>query len=152
MIITAREGLMDTRVSRIVAPCAVGMALTASAVAHHSYSMFDYSKLLSVSGTVAKHEWKNPHAYIWVYVPSVSQPGKHDLYAFENGSPSVLQQTGWNKDSLRPGDRVTVEYGPLRDGRSGGHCARVLLADGRTLICGGGPLSRPAAPAPGARP
>lgn len=142
----------SARVFTIAALCAVAVAPVATTVAHHSYSMFDYSQVLSVSGTVAKHEWRNPHAYLWVYVPSPAKPGSYVLYAFENGTPGVLQQSGWSKDSLRPGERVTVEYGPLRDGRPGGHCASVVLADGRRLRCSGGPPPRPTSPVPEVRP
>jgi hypothetical protein len=107
------------------------------ASAHHTYSMYDQTRHLSVSGTVAKFEWRNPHAFIWLYVPSQATPGKYDLFALENGSPTVLAKEGWNKDILRAGDRITVEYSPLRDGKPGGHCVKVTLADGRTLGCAG---------------
>lgn len=105
------------------------------ALAHHSYAMFDTSGTSTVTGTVAKLEWSNPHAFIWVYVPSRDKPGTYDLWGFENGSPSVLQGHGWNKDVLKAGDKVVVEYWPLRDGTIGGHCEKVTLADGRALQC-----------------
>jgi hypothetical protein len=143
---------VNARILRIAGLFAAGAALAVTTVAHHSYSMFDFSKVLTVTGTVAKHEWINPHSYIWVYAPSASQPGKQDLYAFENAAPGTLLQSGWSKDALRAGDRLTVEYSPLRDGRTGGHCVRVTLADGRTLRCSGGPPARPATPSPEARP
>jgi hypothetical protein len=116
---------------------AAGMLLATTVLAHHSYAMFDNTRRLTVSGTVAKHEWKNPHTYIWVYVQSTQQPGKYELYGFENGSPNAMQKEGWSKDSLQQNDRITVEYIPLRDGRTGGHCAKVTLSDGRVLACDG---------------
>ena len=108
-----------------------------AALAHHSYSMFDYDHHLTLSGTVAKFEWKNPHAYLWVYVPSKENAGKYDLWAFENGSPAVLAKQGWSKDAFPSNAKVTIEYAPLRDGKVGGHCLKVTLPDGRTLICPG---------------
>jgi hypothetical protein len=105
------------------------------ALAHHSYAMFDTSHTGKVSGTVAKVEWMNPHAFVWVYVPSRTKPGTYDLWGFENGSPSVLQGYGWNKEALRAGDKVDVEYWPLRDGSIGGHCEKITFADGRVLQC-----------------
>ena len=66
-------------------------AASGAAWAHHSYAMFDTSGTKTVSGTVAKLEWMNPHAFLWVYVPSADKAGKYDLWEFENGSPSVLQ-------------------------------------------------------------
>jgi hypothetical protein len=108
---------------------------TGIAGAHHSYAMFDTARTLNVSGTVAKLEWMNPHAFLWVYVPSPTKPGTYDLWGFENGSPSVLQGHGWTKDVLKAGDKIGVEYWPLRDGTIGGHCEKVTLADGRVFQC-----------------
>jgi hypothetical protein len=109
-----------------------------NALGHHSYSMFDdRGGTRSASGTVAKLDWSNPHVFIWILVPSQATPGKTELWAFENGSPSVLVKFGWNKSSLQAGEKVTVEYWPLRDGGNGGHCASVKLADRRVLQCVG---------------
>ena len=105
------------------------------ALAHHSYAMFDTAKTAKVSGTVAKLEWMNPHAFVWVYVPNASKPGTYDLWGFENGSPSVLQGHGWSKDVLQAGDKIDVEYWPLRDGSIGGHCEKITFADGRSYQC-----------------
>jgi hypothetical protein len=101
--------------------------------AHHTYSLFDGSKRVTVSGTVAKHEWTNPHTFVWVYVPSRETSGKYDLYAFENGSPNAVMKVGWTKTSVQAGDEITVEYAPLRDGRKGGHLLALKLPDGRIL-------------------
>jgi hypothetical protein len=110
-------------------------ATSGSALAHHSYAMFEASGTSRVTGTVAKLEWQNPHAFVWVYVPSLKKAGTYDLWAFENGSPSVLQAHGWTKESLKPGEKVEVEYWRLRDGSIGGHCEKITLSDGRTLQC-----------------
>jgi hypothetical protein len=115
----------------------IALACTGIASAHHTYSMFDASRQLSVSGVVAKFEWKNPHTYLWVYVPSVTAAGKYEAWAFENGSPSVLSKQGWSKESVKPGDQVTVVYSPLRDGKPGGHCVKITLPGGRSLECVG---------------
>ena len=106
-----------------------------SVLAHHSYAMFDTARTGTVTGTVAKLEWMNPHAFLWVYVPNPAKPGTYELWGFENGSPSVLQGHGWNKEVLKAGDKISVEYWPLRDGTAGGHCEKVTFADGRALQC-----------------
>ena len=123
---------MTTGVALLLLTCMHG------AQAHHSYAMFDGSKTQTVSGTVAKLEWSNPHVFVWIYVPSTKNPGKYDLYAFENGSPNAITKVGWSKDSLRAGDKITIEYWPLRDGRNGGHLTTATLPDGRTLGSVGG--------------
>src|SRR5688572_9794874 len=109
---------------------------------HHSYLMFDGTRKLTVSGTVAKIEWMNPHVYVWVYVPKPAAPTKYDLYAFENGSINVLSRLGWTKSSFAAGEKVTVEFHPLKDGRTGGHLTHVTGANGRVLAGAGGPNDR----------
>ena len=122
---------------------AVLWALSADpALSHHTYAMFDASRTVKVSGTVAKLEWTNPHVFVWVYVPTASTPGKYDLYAFENGSPNALTKVGWNKTILQAGDAITVEFWPLRDGRKGGHLSKVTLPDGRVIGSVGGIAGR----------
>jgi hypothetical protein len=117
----------------------VALAGVSTTFAHHTYAMFDGSGTRTVAGTVAKLEWKNPHVYIWVYVPSKEDASKYDLYAFENGSPSVLSARGWTPTAMKAGDKVTIEYWPLKDGRNGGHFEQATFADGHTLRGAGGP-------------
>ena len=124
------------------------LALGGSAAAHHSYSMFDASKPISLDGTVAKFEWTNPHAFIWLY--AAKSGGGYALYGFETGSPLRLEHIGWSRDSIKAGDKVTVEYLPLKDGRPGGNLIRVGHADGKWLQGAGGPT--PSAPVTPAKP
>jgi hypothetical protein len=116
----------------------VACSLAASASAHHSYSMFDGARVVRVDATVAKLEWTNPHVFIWVYVANPDIKG-HDLYGFENGSTNVLARRGWSKDVLPIGEKIVLEYWPLRDGRKGGHLKSIHFADGRELQAAGGP-------------
>jgi hypothetical protein len=133
----------------LLTTCAAAAILGAApaTLAHHSYAMFDQSKKVEVTGTVAKLEWKNPHVFVWVYVPKPDGPGKYDLYVFENGSINVLSRLGWSDTVLKAGDKITIEYYPLRDGRTGGHFDKGTLADGRVLF-GAGPLTPDRAPRP----
>jgi hypothetical protein len=107
---------------------------TGPAVAHHSYAMFDMSAAIIVEGTVAKHEWVNPHTFVWLYVEKTGQPGLYDLYAFENGPIGLMMRYGWTKDSLKAGDKLTVHYFPLKDGRTGGSFIKAVDADGKEHI------------------
>ena len=122
-----------------VLSCMAAVSAAGALQAHHSYAMFDSSATRTVSGTVAELEWKNPHVFVWVYVPKPNSTGAYDLWAFENGSPSVLSVRGWRRDALMPGEKITVEYWPLRSGRNGGHFERATLSGGRTLVGAGGP-------------
>jgi hypothetical protein len=126
-------------VLRLAALTGVWLALAQPVRAHHSYIMFDGSISKSVTGTVARLEWRNPHVFVWVYVRNSSAPGGYDLYAFENASPGLLVRMGWSKDVLAAGETITVEYWPLKDGRNGGHFVKGTRSDGRTLPGVGGP-------------
>jgi hypothetical protein len=116
--------------------------------AHHSFSMFDTGKRVSLTGTVTLFEWTNPHAYIEVDVPQEGGAIKH--WTIELGSPSILMQGGWKYKDVKAGDKVTAEINPLRNGDPGGLLVQVKLPDGRVL--GNGPGRGPAAPAPAAAP
>ena len=132
---------MNARVATRFAGITALAALTGlqGAWAHHSYAMFEGSRSAQVTGTVAKLEWRNPHVYLWVYVPDANAAGGHTLFAFENGAPNVLERRGWSKDLLRAGDPITVTYWPLKDGRPGGHFEAATLKDGRVMRGSGGP-------------
>jgi Family of unknown function (DUF6152) len=104
------------------------------AFAHHSYSMFDTTKSVFVEGTVAKVEWVNPHTFVWLYVEKAGEPGEYDLYAFENGPITMLMRHGWTKETLKVGERLTVQYFPLKDGRTGGSFVKAIHEDGAESI------------------
>lgn len=122
-----------------VAICAGALVAGGLAQAHHSYAMFDSSTTRTVKGTVAKLEWKNPHTFLWIYVPKPDGARGYDLWGFENGAPSVLSARGWKPEAFKAGDPITVEYWPLRSGKPGGHFEKATFADGRTLVGAGGP-------------
>lgn len=124
---------MPGRLILLFAACVAAPA----AIAHHSYAMFDATRTSTVRGTVAKVEWRNPHVYVWVYVPRGPGSGQ-DLYAFENAAVPTLERLGWSRDALPAGETVSVDFFPLRDGRRGGHLLKVLRGDGTALNGVGG--------------
>lgn len=105
--------------------------------AHHSYAMFDRSKQVSSAAVVRTWEFTNPHATLWVYINDAQ--GKPALWGLEAPGPNQLLRAGWDKETVKPGDKVTVIVNPLRDGRNGGGLVKLTLADGRTLGVGGPP-------------
>lgn len=123
------------------------LACARPVLSHHSYAMFDMLKSAEVSGTVAKLEWVNPHTFVWVYVKKPDKPGEFDLYAFENGAIGALTRYGWSKDVLKVGEKVRVQYTPLRDGRNGGFLIKLVREDGTELVGSGLPAAtRPRTP------
>ena len=102
-----------------------------SGSAHHSFAMFDQARRASVEGIVRTVEWTNPHVWIWI---DVDEGGAPVTYGFESSAPSELTRFfGWSRTSLEKGDRVTVQYAPLRSGKNGGALRTIMLADGREL-------------------
>jgi hypothetical protein len=92
--------------------------LMPAAQAHHSFSMFDNEKEQTIEGVVKEFQWTNPH--IWVQVNVRDTAGKVTEYSIEGGSPNGLKRQGWNKDTMRPGDRIVLKMHPLKDGSPGG--------------------------------
>jgi hypothetical protein len=123
-----------------LAVLAAGLLAGANALmAHHSFAMFDTTKSTTLTGTVTKFEWTNPHAYIEIDVQEGNSV-KH--WSVEMGSPSILLQSGWKFKDLKHGDKITVQLSPLRSGESGGLLVQATLPDGRVL--GNGPGRGPA--------
>jgi hypothetical protein len=106
---------------------------TTTVTAHHSYAMFDKRKSLVIEGSIAKVEWVNPHAFVWVYVKKPNKPGEYDLFGFETATPNQLKLNGWTKDSVKAGEKVSIRYFPLRDGRAGGYLIWLRRGDGIVL-------------------
>jgi Family of unknown function (DUF6152) len=117
-----------------------------SAWAHHSFAMYDQTKLIVITGTVKEFQWSNPHALVWLIkdpptgsksVPSGggAAPTSEDLWSIElPTSPGVLRKLGWTKHSLGAGDRVAIEINPLRSGEHGGSFKKVTnLETGEVL-------------------
>ena len=85
-------------------------------MAHHSFQAeYDATKTITVKGTIQKLEWVNPHAYFWVDVKDAN--GKVTTYAFEALSPNALARQGWNRNSLKKGEEVTVDGYLAKDGK-----------------------------------
>jgi len=118
---------------------ALGIGVVHAVAGHHSYAMFDGTRTVTVTGTLAKLEWVNPHVFIWVYVPNAAKESGFELYAFENGSPNVLTRLGWSKTTFATGEELKIAYWPLNDGRAGGHFATATRVDGSTIRGAGGP-------------
>jgi hypothetical protein len=119
---------------------ALGLALAAPAFAHHSFAMFDAEKTVKVTGTVRQVEWTNPH--VWVRIMINNAEGKAEQWGFEMGPPAQQIRRGWEPDSLKPGDTVTLNMHPMKDGSRGGQVVDATLPDGRTVGGAGAPAIR----------
>lgn len=107
-----------------------------SVYAHHSFAMFDAAKNVTLSGTVKQVDYANPH--VWVYL-AVENNGKVENWGMEGGNLGGLYRMGWTKDSVRVGDKITMQVHPLKDGTTGGQIIRVTTSDGHVFGRGGPP-------------
>jgi hypothetical protein len=118
--------------------CAAAALLLCTAIrtsAHHSFAAeYDEDKLITLSGSVSKFEWINPHALLFVDVTDAA--GKAGSWKFEMGSPASLESRGWKKTDLKAGDRLIVEGYAAKDGSNMASARMVKLADGRRLFGG----------------
>lgn len=100
-------------------------------LAHHSFAMFDFENMQTVKGTVKEFRWTNPHVALLVEVDP--KPGAApEVWSMELTSPGNLTRSGWSRHSFSPGDRIELEFNPLRDGRHGGAFRKAtILATGQ---------------------
>jgi len=117
--------------------CALLLVAGGHASAHHSFAPFDLTKEKTITGTVSKFEWTNPHSWVWVDVSN--EKGGVDSWAVEGMSPNYLARRGWTKTTVKPGDKITISVRPLKSGENGGMFVRATLADGRVLTQSGQP-------------
>ena len=117
-------------------------ALMMPVIAHHSFEAeFDAGKPVTLTGTVTKMEWTNPHARFYIDVND--ENGSVTNWNFELASPNVLMRQGWTRNSLKVGDVVTVTGLQAKDASKLASAKTVTLADGRKVFAGmtgdGGP-------------
>jgi hypothetical protein len=103
--------------------------------AHHSFAAeYDSSKPVTITGTVTKVEWTNPHARF--YVDTKEPDGSIGHWGFELGSPNLLIRYGFTRDLLKIGSEVTVEGFQAKDASKVANTKTVKLSDGRVMAAG----------------
>ncbi len=122
-----RAGVMS-----VVAALCISLPLFAH---HNAATVYDVEREVSLTGTVTKVEWQNPHIHI--YVDVTDDNGSVVNYAVEGGTPNSLYRRGWRKDDVVPGDVVTIDNAaPSRNGSPRVHLGSITTADGRELFSG----------------
>jgi DNA/RNA endonuclease YhcR with UshA esterase domain len=127
---------MRTRIAVIVAGLGLLLSAAGPALAHHAFAAeYDAKKPIKLTGAVTKLEWLNPHT--WFYIDVKDDTGKVTNWGFEMGSPNILLRAGWTRNSMKPGDVVTVEGSRAKDGSNNGNVKVVtLVSTGQRLFAG----------------
>ena len=99
-------------------------------LAHHSHSMFDHSEETSITGTVTKFSFRNPHVFLFIDVKN--ENGEVLNYWIEMSNIPNMIRRGVGYKTFSPGDEVTVNMWRLKDGRPGGNYTTIVAADGKT--------------------
>lgn len=123
---------MNTRIALFAAILLVAALPLA---AHHSFAAeYDSSKPITVTGTVTKIDWTNPHAR--VYIDVKDENGNVTNWNIEMGGPLQLNRLGWRRDSVKVGDQITVQGFVAKDGTKMASARNVVFADGRKIVMG----------------
>ena len=106
------------------AACAIAAVPVA---AHHSAAIFDFRKPVTTTGTVKIVKIVNPHSHLIMSITDAK--GTRD-WDFEGHSASNFYRAGFLRDSVKPGDKISITYAPLRDGKDGGYVVAFTTAGG----------------------
>ena len=104
--------------------------LSGPAMPHHSHAMFDHNQLVSITGTVTKYSFRNPHVFLYVDVEEDSG-GIVEYWVEMSNIPNMIRR-GVGSKTFQPGDVVTVNMYPLKGERPGGNYTTIVAADGVT--------------------
>jgi hypothetical protein len=111
---------------------AAGAILLSSPVfAHHSTAEYDLTTVTPIKGTVTKFEWSNPHAYI--YIETKDDKGNTVEWTGELASLGMLSRVNWKRDTVKPGDAITMYGNRAKDGRTVMRLDKIAFANGQEL-------------------
>lgn len=111
----------------------LSLLLIPLAQAHHSFAVhFVAEGTKEVKGVVESFRFSNPHGMLTFNV--IDANGQTVQWRAETNSPNILRRRGWSRDSLKPGDAITVLGFAARDGTAYMRVSKIIFADGHELI------------------
>ena len=125
---------MRNRNTFLLAVVSVALAAAGFASAHHSQSEFDFKQVVNVDGVVTRLDWRSPHARL--YIDVVNASGETEHWDFELPSPTTLMRRGWKRDSLKPGDKVSVTGARARNFPNIGYARSIKDEAGKAFFTG----------------
>jgi hypothetical protein len=118
---------MTSKVLAMTLAFALGAAT--AALGHHSATMFESTKTVTVEGTVKEFQFSNPHS--WLLVDVKGKDGKVTTWGFEAEGPSTLQRAGIRPSVFPPGTKVTMTGRPMKDGTPAAIWVLAVRGDGK---------------------
>ena len=122
---------MTRRLMSLLAAC-VWLLLVAPITAHHSTAMYDAQNPVTITGTVKKFEWTNPHAFVFLEVKD-EKTGKIVEWEVEMMSLNHLRAYGWTSKTVKAGDMLSATGAPAKSGAPSMIANRMKLPDGREI-------------------
>jgi uncharacterized protein DUF6152 len=107
------------------------LAISLPAFAHHGRATYDETKLATIMGIVSSFQFSNPHALLTLNVKN--DRGNIEMWVGEGTSPNMLAREGWDKRTIKPGDRITATGHPARDGTNSMRIEKIVLPSGKEL-------------------
>jgi hypothetical protein len=123
---------VKSRIVLLLAVFTIFLVISGPAFAHHSMSMYDRGHDTTFKATITQFDWVNPHAQITFTV--ADEHGNVEKWVAEGPGPNRLANHGWSKDSLKPGEKVTIVGNRNKDGSLTMRFERVILPDGQELV------------------
>ena len=100
-------------------------------VAHHGTAEYNFGHRVTLMGTITCFDWSNPHTQVHIDVKD--DKGNVVHWNLENQPPSILTHAGWTRNSLKPGDQVSILISPAKNGSPVGLLSKVTFPNGEEL-------------------
>jgi hypothetical protein len=126
-----KGGTVKTKIVSLLAVLTISSVISGPAFAHHSMSMYDSSHETTFKATITQFDWANPHTQISFTVGD--EHGIIEKWVAEGPSPNRLANGGWSKESLKPGDQVTIVGNRNKNGSPTMRFEKVILPNGQEL-------------------
>lgn len=122
---------MKNKLVTVSAVAVVFLMVSSSTFAHHGMATYDLQRRITLKGTVTRFDFANPHVLLYFDVKDGN--GKVIEWVAETGSPNMMRRGGWNKNTLKPGDQITVSGHPAKNGSPTMRFLKIVLSNGQEL-------------------
>jgi hypothetical protein len=135
-LLSANLRLLSAGLLSVCLPAGALVMTGDSALAHHSFAVFEFGASIEIEGTVQEFKYINPHAFIILKVKG--KDGRVETWTLEGEPTPMLEREGWTNRTLKPGDQIKARISPLRSGGTGGSWTpqELHFRDGKAVAVG----------------